>query len=123
VRGRRLLLPTCWKTHSRLQSNITIKSRNAIAALEVMRAIYANPQMARITYFHPQCSRCYRKTTGTFVNIDRHLPQTNLRWMIVYHDEFTKQTARLAFSITASPVCYTRTGRHFFNNHDLETEF
>jgi len=122
---------------TRLQSNITIKAENATAALEVMSRFAANPKwliylpptMSPVATSkepglleHPAEAFSYYQQQGipTVVCEEKHMGSRAVA--IVCRDEFA---AKRRFGILNSSIgiCYTRTGRHFFNNSSLETEF
>ena len=122
---------------TRLQNNITIKAENAIAALEVMSRFAANPKwliylpptMSPVATSkqpglleHPAEAFSYYQQQGisTVICQEKHMGSRAV--VIVCRDE---STAKRRFGILNNSIgiCYTRTGRHFFNDRDLETEF
>ena len=122
---------------TKLHGNLTIREENAIAALEVMSRFATNPKW--IVYLPPTMSPCetsqlpdllehpseafsyYRKE-----QIDRVLCEQkhmgSRAVVVVCRD---RQAALLRFGVTQDEIgiCYTRTGRRFFNDSDLERQF
>ena len=122
---------------TRLQSNITIKAENAIAALEVMSRFAANPKwliylpptMSPVATSkqpglleHPAEAFSYYQQQGisTVVCEEKHMGSRAV--VIVCRDEFAAQH-RFGILNNSIGICYTRRGRHFFNNSTLETNF
>ncbi|MEG4015661.1 MULTISPECIES: polynucleotide kinase-phosphatase [unclassified Microcoleus] len=122
---------------TRLQNNITIKAENAIAALEVMSRFAANPKwliylpptMSPVATSkepglleHPAEAFSYYQHQGvsTVVCEEKHMGSRAV--VIVCRDE---SAAKRRFGILNNSIgiCYTRTGRHFFNDSSRETEF
>ncbi|MBE9121324.1 polynucleotide kinase-phosphatase [Tychonema sp. LEGE 07199] len=122
---------------TRLQNNITIKAENAIAALEVMSRFAANPKwliylpptMSPVATSkepglleHPAEAFSYYQQQGisTVVCEEKHMGSRAV--VIVCRDE---SAAKRRFGILNNSIgiCYTRTGRHFFNNSSREAEF
>ncbi|MEG3941634.1 polynucleotide kinase-phosphatase [Microcoleus sp. S36b_A3] len=122
---------------TRLQNNITIKAENAIAALEVMSRFAANPKwliylpptMSPVATSkepglleHPAEAFSYYQQQGvsTVVCEEKHMGSRAV--VIVCRDE---SAAKQRFGILNNSIgiCYTRTGRHFFNDPSRETEF
>ncbi|WP_293151118.1 MULTISPECIES: polynucleotide kinase-phosphatase [unclassified Microcoleus] len=122
---------------TRLQRNIAIREENAIAALEVMSRFAANPKW--LIYLPPTMSPAatskepgllehpaeafnYYQQQGvsTVVCEEKHMGSRAV--VIVCRDE---SAAKRRFGIfnNSIGICYTRTGRHFFDNSTLETEF
>jgi protein phosphatase len=122
---------------TRLQRNIVIREENAIAALEVMSRFAANPKW--LIYLPPTMSPAatskepgllehpaeafnYYQQQGvsTVVCEEKHMGSRAV--VIVCRDE---SVAKRRFGIfnNSIGICYTRTGRHFFDNSTLETEF
>ncbi|WP_228056567.1 polynucleotide kinase-phosphatase [Microcoleus sp. LEGE 07076] len=122
---------------TRLQRNIAIREENAIAALEVMSRFAANPKW--LIYLPPTMSPAatskepgllehpaeafnYYQQQGvsTVVCEEKHMGSRAV--VIVCRDE---SAAKRRFGIVNNSIgiCYTRTGRHFFNNSTLEIEF
>jgi protein phosphatase len=130
VLGKRLI-------NTRLRSNITIREENAITALEVMSRfaidpkwlIYLPPTMSPSETSsleglleHPAEAFAYyiREGVSRVVCEQKHMGSRAV--VIVCRDE---QAARRRFGVDegAIGVCYTRTGRRFFDNAILEREF
>lgn len=129
VSGKRII-------QTRLQQNITIREENAIAALEVMSRFAANPRW--LIYLpptmspsetsaepglleHPAEAFAYYRHEGVpkVVCEEKHMGSRAV--VIVCRDE---EAARKHFGVTGEGIgiCYTRTGRRFFDDAALETE-
>ena len=130
VLGKRII-PT------RLRGNVTIREENATAALEVMSRFAADPKW--LIYLPPTMSPCetsqaagllehpaeafaYFRSEGVpqVVCEEKHMGSRAV--VIVCRDE---QAARERFGVTTGEIgiVYTRTGRRFFNDPDLERRF
>lgn len=130
VLGKRII-------HTRLQSKITIREENAIAALEVMSRFAANPKW--LIYLpptmspvetslepgyleHPTQAFAYYQNLGIteVVCEEKHMGSRAI--VIVCQDE---EAARRRFGIQGEGIgiCYTRTGRKFFDNLELKNAF
>ncbi|SFB97842.1 polynucleotide kinase-phosphatase [Flexibacter flexilis DSM 6793] len=122
---------------ARLRNNITIKEENSIAALEVMSRFAINPKW--LIYLPPTMSPCatsevagilehpeqalnyYKKRgVGTVVCEEKHMGSRAI--LVICKDENTAIN-RFGIQNEGIGVCYTRTGRNFFNDADLEKEF
>lgn len=122
---------------TRLHGNVTIREENAIAALEVMSRFAANPkwliylpptmspsETTKVSGLleHPDEAFAYFRSAGVrrVVCEEKHMGSRTV--VIVCRDE---TAAQKNFGITGEGVgiCYTRTGRKFFNNPVLEGEF
>jgi protein phosphatase len=122
---------------TRLRGNVTIREANAAAALEVMSRFAANPKW--LIYLPPTMSPCetsaepgllehpaeafgYFRSQGVpkVVCEEKHMGSRAV--VIVCRDE---AAARERFGIAEAEagIVYTRTGRRFFNEPDLEREF
>ena len=129
VRGKRLIT-------TRLQRNVTIREENAAAALEVMSRFAANPKWliylpptmspsetsrAEGLLEHPAEALSYYRTNGvaTVVVEQKHMGSRAIIIVCRNHD-----VARARFGILEDEdgICYTRTGRRFFENVELERE-
>ena len=129
VRGKRFVA-------TRLQRNVTIREENAAAALEVMSRFAANPKW--LIYLPPTMSPSetskregllehpaeafsyYRSNRVTQVVLEqKHMGSRAI--VIVCRDH---STARQRFGILEDEagICYTRTGRRFFDDSALERE-
>ncbi len=129
VRGKRLIT-------TRLHRSVTIREDNAAAALEVMSRFAANPKW--LIYLpptmspsettkrdglleHPAEAFSYYRTSGvgTVVVEQKHMGSRAI--LIVCR---SKDVARERFGILEDEegVCYTRTGRRFFEDLALERE-
>lgn len=130
VLGKRII-------NTRLRGNITIREENALAALEVMSRfaadpkwlIYLPPTMSpsetsqRDGYLeHPEEAFTYFRSNGTprVVCEKKHMGSRAV--VIVCRDG---QVAADRFGVNNGKIgiCYTRTGRRFFNDTELETAF
>ena len=130
VLGKRIV-PT------RLRGNVTIREENAAAALEVMSRFAADPRW--LIYLPPTMSPCetsrepsllehpaeafaYYRGEGVprVVCEEKHMGSRAV--VVVCRDE---RTARERFGVDTgeSGIVYTRTGRRFFNDADLERRF
>lgn len=119
---------------TRLQQNITIREENTIAALEVMSRYAANPKW--LIYLpptmspsetskepdlleHPAEAFAYflNQSVPIVVCEEKHMGSRAV--LIVCRDE---EAARKTFGVTneGSGICYTRTGRRFFDDAALE---
>lgn len=129
VSGKRII-------STRLQQHITIQEENAIAALEVMSRFAANPRW--LIYLpptmspsetssepglleHPAEAFAYYRHEGVpkVVCEEKHMGSRAV--VIVCRDE---EAARKHFGVTGEGIgiCYTRTGRRFFDDATLEVE-
>lgn len=130
VNGKRLI-------QTRLQPNITIRAENAAAALEVMSRFAVNPKW--LIYLpptmsptatsklpdlleHPAEAFNYYRDNGVpqIICEEKHMGSRAI--VIICRDE---DTARNRFGVIGEGigVCYTRTGRRFFDNRELEKDF
>lgn len=122
---------------TRLHGNVTIREENATAALEVMSRFAANPKwliylpptmspsetsQAPRLLEHPAEAFAYFRHAGVprVVCEEKHMGSRAV--VIVCRDE---DAARKRFGVTGEGmgICYTRTGRRFFDNAALEKEF
>jgi len=122
---------------TRLHGNVAIREENATAALEVMSRFAANPKW--LIYLpptmspsetshapglleHPAEAFAYFRHAGVprVVCEEKHMGSRAV--VVVCRDE---DAARRSFGVTGEGIgiCYTRTGRRFFDNRTLETEF
>jgi protein phosphatase len=122
---------------TRLHGNVTIREENATAALEVMSRFAANPKW--LIYLpptmspsetshapglleHPAEAFAYFRHAGVprVVCEEKHMGSRAV--VIICRDE---DAARKAFGVTGEGmgICYTRTGRRFFDDAALEAEF
>jgi protein phosphatase len=122
---------------TRLQPNITIRAENAVAALEVMSRfaadpkwlIYLPPTMSPVEtsqvpgYLeHPAEAFAYYRKQGISQVICEEKHMGSRAVVIVCQ---SPEAAQTRFGITDGRfgICYTRTGRPFFDNLQLEVEF
>jgi protein phosphatase len=121
---------------TRLRRNVTIREENAIVALEVMSRFAANPKW--LIYLpptmsptetanqpglleHPAEAFDYYRRHGVSRVICEEKHMGSRAVVIVCRDE---EAARKRFGVVDEGfgICYTRTGRHFFNNRELEAD-
>lgn len=127
VSGKRII-------STRLYNNITIQDENSIAALEVMSRFAADPHW--LIYLPPTMSPCetskeagmlehpveafsYYRTRGVDKVVCEQKHMGSRAVVIACRNE---QAAAKRFGVTdgSMGICYTRTGRHFFDNQELE---
>ncbi len=130
VTGKRIV-------QTRLRNNITIREENSIAALEIMSRFAINPKW--LIYLPPTMSPCatsdipeylehpaqaldYYKKRGIekVVCEEKHMGSRVV--LVICKDEETA-TKRFGVQNEGIGICYTRTGRNFFNDATLEKEF
>ena len=123
--------------HTQLQNKITIREENAIAALEVMSRFAANPKW--LIYLPPTMSPVetskelgyleyptqafsYYKNQGVERVICEEKHMGSRAVVVICRDE---EAVKKHFGIVNEGIgiCYTRTGRKFFDNPDLESAF
>lgn len=121
---------------TRLSRTVTVREENAAAALEVMSRFAANPKW--LIYLPPTMSPCetskrpdyleypeeaftYYRHEGISKVVCEQKHMGSRAVVIVCRDE---DAARRRFGITGEGIgiCYTRTGRRFFNDAALEAE-
>jgi len=122
---------------TRLRKNITIREENSIAALEVMSRFAINPKW--LIYLPPTMSPCatselpdyleyphqalnYFKSRGIekVVCEEKHMGS---RAVLVICENERTALERFGIENEGIGVCYTRTGRSFFNENKTEKEF
>jgi protein phosphatase len=122
---------------TRLHHNVTVREENALAALEVMSRFAANPKW--LIYLpptmsptettekpglleHPAEAFAYFRREGVprVVCEEKHMGSRAV--VIVCRDE---DAARGRFGVVGEDIgiCYTRTGRRFFDDRKIEKEF
>lgn len=130
VTGKRIV-------QTRLRNNITIREENSIAALEIMSRFAINPKW--LIYLPPTMSPCatsdipeylehpaqalnYYKKRGVekVVCEEKHMGSRAV--LLICKDEETA-TKRFGVQNEGIGICYTRTGRNFFNDAEIEKEF
>jgi protein phosphatase len=130
VTGKRIV-------QTRLRNNITIREENSIAALEIMSRFAINPKW--LIYLPPTMSPCatsdipeylehpaqalnYYKKRGVekVVCEEKHMGSRAV--LVICKDEETA-TKRFGVQNEGIGICYTRTGRNFFNDAEIEKEF
>jgi protein phosphatase len=120
---------------TRLHYNVTVREENAIAALEVMSRFAANPKW--LIYLpptmspsgttteaglleHPAEAFAYYRHEGIDCVLCEEKHMGSRAVIIVCRDE---DAARKRFGVIGeSGVCYTRTGRRFFEDQRVESE-
>ncbi len=129
VTGKRII-------HTRLRPQITIQEANSISALEVMSRFAANPKW--LIYLpptmspsetssqeglleHPQEAINYYQKLGVerVIAEEKHMGSRVI--IVICRDEETAQK-RFGVDNEGLGICYTRTGRRFFNNFALEQQ-
>lgn len=122
---------------TRLRNNITIKEESSIAALEVMSRFAINPKW--LLYLPPTMSPCatsalpeylehpaealnYYKKNGVSKVVCEEKHMGSRAVLVICKDEATV-LRRFGISNEGIGVCYTRTGRNFFNDAYLEQTF
>ena len=122
---------------TRLHHNVTIREENATAALEVMSRFAANPKW--LIYLpptmspsetskvdglleHPAEAFAYYRQEGVPRVICEQKHMGSRAVVVICRDE---ETARKRFGVIGSEagICYTRTGRRFFDDPSLEAAF
>ena len=122
---------------TRLHGNVTVREENAIAALEVMSRFAVNPKW--LIYLPPTMSPCetsaepgllehpaeafeYFRKAGVEQVICEQKHMGSRAVVIVCRD---LDAARKRFGVAEEEagMCYTRTGRRFFTDPNLEREF
>jgi protein phosphatase len=130
VLGKRII-------HTAIQPQISIREENAVTALEVMSRFAANPKWliylpptmspvatsSRADYLeYPTEAFAYYREQGIDEVICEEKHMGSRAIVVICQNE---TVARTRFGITTgeSGICYTRTGRKFFDDSQLETEF
>jgi protein phosphatase len=130
VTGKRII-------STRLHANVTIREGNSIAALEVMSRFAANPkwliylpptmspsETTKVSGLleHPAEAFAYFRHAGVprVACEEKHMGSRAV--VIICRDE---DAARKTFGVPGEGIgiCYTRTGRRFFDNTTVESEF
>lgn len=130
VAGKRII-------QTRLQKSVTIREENATAALEVMSRFAANPKW--LIYLPPTMSPCETsKREGLLEHPEEAFAyylhegvhkvvceQKHMGSRAVVMVCRNAEAARKRFGILEGEigVCYTRTGRRFFNDAAMESQF
>lgn len=129
VLGKRIITTQLYK-------NVTIRERNAIVALEVMNRFAVNPKW--LIYLPPTMSPCetsgapgllehadeafsYYRNQGVTKVVCEEKHMGSRAVVIVCRDE---EAAQRRFGVVDEGIgiCYTRTGRRFFDDPTLETQ-
>ena len=122
---------------TRLHRTVTIREENSVAALEVMSRFAANPKwliylpptmspsetsQAPELLEHPAEAFAYyrHQGIGNVICEEKHMGSRAV--VVVCRDEDSARQ-RLGISGDGPGICYTRTGRRFFEDKALETEF
>ena len=122
---------------TRLHGNVTVREENAIAALEVMSRFAVNPKW--LIYLPPTMSPCetsaepgllehpaeafeyYRKAGVEQVICEqKHMGS---RAVVIVCRDLDAARKRFGVAEEEAGMCYTRTGRRFFADSNLEREF
>ena len=122
---------------TRLRGNITVREENSAAALEVMSRFALDPRW--LVYLPPTISPCdtsklpemlehpaevfaYFRNNGVsrVVCEEKHMGS---RAIVVLGQDAAVIGRRFGITGEGIGTCYTRTGRRFFEDHDLETQF
>jgi protein phosphatase len=122
---------------TRLRGNVTIREANATAALEVMSRFAVNPKW--LIYLPPTMSPCetsaepgllehpaeafaYYRSQGSpqVICEEKHMGS---RAVVVVCRDATAARDRFGVTEGESGIVYTRTGRRFFNESELERQF
>ena len=130
VTGKRIV-------QTRLRNNITIREESSIAALEIMSRFAINPKW--LIYLPPTMSPCatsnipeylehptqalnYYKKSGIekVVCEEKHMGSRAV--LVICKDE-ESATKRFGVQNEGIGICFTRTGRNFFNDAKIEKEF
>lgn len=130
VIGKRIL-------QTRLKNNITIREENSIAALEVMSRFAINPKW--LIYLPPTMSPCETSTLPEFLEYpvqalnyykkrgvktviceEKHMGS---RVVLVICKDEAVAFKRFGVENEGIGVCYTRMGRNFFNDAEIEKVF
>ncbi|NLX65424.1 MAG: polynucleotide kinase-phosphatase [Bacteroidales bacterium] len=130
VTGKRIV-------QTRLRNNITISEENSIAALEVMSRFAMNPKW--LIYLPPTMSPCATSELPEFLEhpsqalnyykkrgIEKVLCEEKhmgSRAVLVICKDIQAAIRRFGVEDGRMGVCYTRTGRNFFNDPDIEKIF
>ena len=121
---------------TRLQRSVTVREENAIAALEVMSRFAADPKW--LVYLPPTMSPCetsrepgllehpaqalayyFDSGVGRAVCEEKHMGSRAV--VVLCRDEGVAQR-RFGVTEGGGGICYTRTGRRFFDDPGLEAE-
>jgi protein phosphatase len=122
---------------TKLRNNVNVREENSIAALEVMSRFALNPkwliylpptmspsETSELEEYleHPLEALNYFKSQGVekVVCEEKHMGSRAI--LIICKDEETVRT-RFGIENEGIGVCYTRTGRNFFTDSDLEGQF
>ncbi len=122
---------------TRLRNSVTVREENSIAAVEVMSRFAVNPkwliylpptmspsETSELADYleHPSEALNYYKSQGITKVICEEKHMGSRAVVVVGKNE---EAIRKKFGIEGEGVgvCYTRTGRNFFNDPDLEEEF
>ncbi len=122
---------------TRVHHSVTIREENALAALEVMSRFATNPKW--LIYLpptmspsetsrepdlleHPAQAFSYYRNQGVPKVICEEKHMGSRAVIVVCRDE---EVARKRFGVVSegAGICYTRTGRRFFDDESLETQF
>ncbi len=130
VSGKRIV-------QTRLRPNIALQEENSIAALEVMSRWAINPKW--LIYLPPTMSPCGTSELADFLEHPQQAMNYYLKRgvrhiiceekhmgsravLVVCRDENAVKR-RFGLLTDSIGVCYTRTGRNYFSDHELEKDF
>lgn len=122
---------------TRLRNNVTLREENSVAALEVMSRFAMNPKW--LIYLpptmspsetsgleeyleHPMEALKYFKSQGVKKVICEEKHMGSRAIVVVCKDDSTSKD-RFGIENGGIGACYTRTGRNFFNDEELEKAF
>lgn len=130
VTGKRIV-------QTRLRHNITLQEENSIAALEIMSRWAINPKW--LVYLPPTMAPCgtselsdYLEHPEQAINYYRKRGIKNLiceekhmgsRAILIICRDAGVVKERFGLVTNSIGICYTRTGRNFFNDETLENQF
>ena len=125
------------KVNTRLRSNVTIKEQHATAALEVMSRFAANPKW--LIYLPPTMSPSETSKKDKFLEYPEEafshfrsqgVPKViceekymGSRAIVIICEDEEAVKKHFGIQNEGIGIVYTRTGRRFFNNSDLEQVF
>lgn len=130
VSGKRII-------QTRLKNNILIREENSVAALEAVSRFAVNPkwliylpptmspsETSKLEDFleHPLEAIDYYKSRGIkkIILEEKHMGSRSV--LVICKDEKTAEN-RFGIKNEGIGICYTRTGRNFFNDSAVETTF
>jgi len=122
---------------TRLRNNITLREENAVAALEVMSRFAIHPKW--LIYLPPTMSPSETSDLEDYLEhpneVFKHFKSQGVSKVICEEKHMGSRTVlivckdgdvskeRFGIEGNAVGICYTRTGRNFFTDHELEKSF